>query len=131
MDEWVNGWPHVKSLKSNKSLPIQDNSIMDIFLDILLKPLSPLWGYFFFNVLPLASPFSDAKRFTGSISLFSLNPSLHSSKSITLSMLKILYFLYKSVNDNLVSKIWIQWFCWVRSLHSSSELIMLPQIDIQ
>ena len=47
MDEWVNGWPHVKSLKSNKSRPIRDNSIMDIFLDILLKPPQPLMGLFF------------------------------------------------------------------------------------
>ena len=27
----VNGWADVKSLKSNKSLPNQDNSIVDIF----------------------------------------------------------------------------------------------------
>ena len=49
MDEWVNRWPHVKSLKSNKSLPNRDNSIMDIldiFLDILLKPPQPLMGLF-------------------------------------------------------------------------------------
>ena len=49
VDGWVNGWAHVKSLKSNKSWPNQDNSIMDIF-DIFwtfyLNHLSPLWGYF-------------------------------------------------------------------------------------
>ena len=28
---WVNGWADVKSLKSNKSCPNQDNSIIDIF----------------------------------------------------------------------------------------------------
>ena len=47
MDGWVNGWPDVKSLKSNKSWPIRDNSIMDIFLDILLKPPQPFIGLFF------------------------------------------------------------------------------------
>ena len=46
MDGWVNGWPHVKPLKSNKSLPNRDNSIMDI-LDILLKPPQPFIGLFF------------------------------------------------------------------------------------
>ena len=30
VDGWVNGWPHVKSLKSNKFWPNWDNSIMDI-----------------------------------------------------------------------------------------------------
>ena len=50
MDGLVNGWSHVKSLKSNKSRPSRDNSIMDIldiFLDILLKPPQPLMGLFF------------------------------------------------------------------------------------
>ena len=50
MDGWVNGWPHVKSLRSNKSWPNWDNSILDIFdifLDILLKPPQPLMGLFF------------------------------------------------------------------------------------
>ena len=46
MDEWVNGWPHVKSLKSNKSWPNEENSILDIFFDILLKPPQPLMGLF-------------------------------------------------------------------------------------
>ena len=42
-------WAHVKPLKSNKSCPNQDNSIMDILdilLDILLKPPQPLMGLF-------------------------------------------------------------------------------------
>ena len=48
MGGWViNGWAHVKSLKSNKSWPDQDNSIMD-FLDILLKPHQPFIGLFFY-----------------------------------------------------------------------------------
>ena len=50
MDGWVNGWPDVKSLKSNKSWPNRDNSIMDIldiFWTFYLNHLSPLWGYFF------------------------------------------------------------------------------------
>ena len=49
VDGWVNGWAHVKSLKSNKSWPNQYNSIMDILdilLDILLKPPQPLMGLF-------------------------------------------------------------------------------------
>ena len=50
VDGWVNGWADVKSLKSNKSWPNQDNSIIDIF-DIFwtfyFNHLSPLWGYFF------------------------------------------------------------------------------------
>ena len=46
MDGWVNGWAHVKPLKSNKSWPNRDNSIMDI-LDILLKPPQPFIGLFF------------------------------------------------------------------------------------
>ena len=49
VDGWVNGWAHVKSLKSNKSWPNWDNSIMDILeilLDILLKPPQPLMGLF-------------------------------------------------------------------------------------
>ena len=44
VDGWVNGWAHVKPLKSNKSWPDRDNSIMDILdilLDILLKPPQP------------------------------------------------------------------------------------------
>ena len=46
MGGWMaNGWAHVKSLKSNKSCPDQDNSIMDI-LDILLRPLQPFIGLF-------------------------------------------------------------------------------------
>ena len=47
---WIHGWPHVKSLISNKSWPNRDNSIMDIldiFLDILLTPPQPLMGLFF------------------------------------------------------------------------------------
>ena len=50
VDGCVNGWAHVKPLKSNKSWPNQDNSIMDILdilLDILLKPPQPLMGLFF------------------------------------------------------------------------------------
>ena len=42
-------WAHVKPLKSNKSWPNRDNSIMDILdilLDILLKPPQPLMGLF-------------------------------------------------------------------------------------
>ena len=58
MDGWVNGWPHVKWLKSNKSWPNQDNSIMDI-LDIFwtfsLNHLSPLWGYFFYYLPPVSA----------------------------------------------------------------------------
>ena len=46
VDGWVNGWVHVKPLKSNKSWPNRDNSIMDI-LDILFKPPQPLMGLFF------------------------------------------------------------------------------------
>ena len=47
--QWVNGWGHVKSLKSNKSWPNWDNSvpdILDIFWTFHLNHLSPLWGYF-------------------------------------------------------------------------------------
>ena len=50
LDGWFNGWAHVISLKSNKSWPNQYNSIMDILdilLDILLKPPQPLVGLFF------------------------------------------------------------------------------------
>ena len=53
VDGWVNGWPHVKLLKSNKSWPNRDNSIMDILdilLDILLKPPQPFIGLFFVAV---------------------------------------------------------------------------------
>ena len=49
VDGWVNGWAHVKPLKSNKSWPNRDNSIMDILdilLDILLKPPQPFIGIF-------------------------------------------------------------------------------------
>ena len=49
VDGWVNGWAHVKSLKSNNSWPNWDNSIMDILdilLDILLKPPQPLMELF-------------------------------------------------------------------------------------
>ena len=49
VDGWVNGWAHIKLLKSNKSWPNQDNSIMDILdilLDILLKPPQPFIGLF-------------------------------------------------------------------------------------
>ena len=55
VDGWVNGWAHVKSLKSNKSWPNRDNSIMDILdilLDILLKPPQPLIGLFFSEIFP-------------------------------------------------------------------------------
>ena len=58
---WVDWWAHVKSLKSNKSWPNQDNSIMDIFdnfLTFYLNHLSPLWGYFFAS-LHLAYYFSN------------------------------------------------------------------------
>ena len=50
VDGWVNGWAHVKPPKSNKSWPNRDNSIMDILdilLDILLKPPQPFIGLFF------------------------------------------------------------------------------------
>ena len=50
VDGWVYGWAHVKPLKSNKSWPNQDNSIMDILdilLDILLKPPQPFIGLLF------------------------------------------------------------------------------------
>ena len=50
VDGWVNGWAHVKPLKSNKFWRNQDNSIMDILdilLDILLKPPQPFIGLFF------------------------------------------------------------------------------------
>ena len=53
VDGWVNGWAHVKPLKSNKSWPNRDNSIMDILdilLDILLKPPQPFIGLFCFSV---------------------------------------------------------------------------------
>ena len=49
VDGCVNGWAHVKPLKSNKSWPNRDNSIMDILeilLDILLKPPQPLMELF-------------------------------------------------------------------------------------
>ena len=49
VDGWVNLWAHVKPLKSNKSWPNRDNSIMDILdilLDILLKPPQPFIGLF-------------------------------------------------------------------------------------
>ena len=54
VDGWVNGWAHVKSLKYNKSWPNWDNSIMDIldiFLDILLKPPQPFMGLFLDSLL--------------------------------------------------------------------------------
>ena len=62
VDGWVNGWAHVKALKSNKSWPNWDNSIMDILdilLDILLKPPQPFVGLFFkpcFDTQPMAFP---------------------------------------------------------------------------
>ena len=49
VDGWVNEWAHVKPLKSNKPWPNWDNSIMDILdilLDILLKPPQPFIGLF-------------------------------------------------------------------------------------
>ena len=52
VDGWVNGWAHVKPLKSNKSWPNRDNSIMDILdilLDILLKPPQPFIGLLLFS----------------------------------------------------------------------------------
>ena len=59
VDGWVNGWAHVKPLKSNKSWPNRDNSIMDILdilLDILLKPPQPFIGLFLmFGILSNAS----------------------------------------------------------------------------
>ena len=54
VDGYVNGWAHVKPLKSNKSWPYRDNSIMDILyilLDILLKPPQPLMGLFLTNTI--------------------------------------------------------------------------------
>ena len=45
--QWVGS---CQTLKSNKSLPDRDNSIMDILdilLDILLKPPQPFIGLFF------------------------------------------------------------------------------------
>ena len=53
VDGWVNGWAHVKPLKSNKSWPDRDNLIMDILdilLDILLKPPQPFIGLFFVHL---------------------------------------------------------------------------------
>ena len=53
VDGCINGWAHVKPLKSNKSWPNQHNSIMDILdilLDILLKPPQPFIGLFFSHV---------------------------------------------------------------------------------
>ena len=58
VDGWVNGWAHVKPLKSNKSWPNQDNSIMDILdilLDILLKPPQPFIGLFLVSGTQVAS----------------------------------------------------------------------------
>ena len=51
---WVDGWAHVKSLKYNESWPNWDNSIMDIldiYLDILLKPPQPFMGLFLDSLL--------------------------------------------------------------------------------
>ena len=48
--QWVNEWPHVKSVKSNKSSPNRYNLVMDIldiFWTFYLNHLSPLQGYFF------------------------------------------------------------------------------------
>ena len=62
MDGWVNGWAHVKPLKSNKSGPNLDNSIMDILdilLDILLKPPQPFIGLFFFLMIILLDNLSN------------------------------------------------------------------------
>ena len=42
LDGCVNGWAHVISLKSNKSWPDRDNSIMDIFWTFYLNQLGPL-----------------------------------------------------------------------------------------
>ena len=42
VDGWINGWAHVKSLKSNNSIM----DILDIFWTFHLNHLSPLWGYF-------------------------------------------------------------------------------------
>ena len=62
VDGWVNGWAHVKPLKSNKSWPNRDNSIMDILdilLDILLKPPQPFIGLFLVSgTLGTQTPFS-------------------------------------------------------------------------
>ena len=46
VDGWVNGWAHVKSLKSNKPWPNWDNSIMDI-LDIFWTFYLKHFSYFF------------------------------------------------------------------------------------
>ena len=62
VDGWVNGCAHVKPLKSNKSWPNRDNSIMDILdilLDILLKAPQPFIGLF----LP-PMPLSYASSYT-------------------------------------------------------------------
>ena len=59
VDGWVNGWAHVKPLKSNKSWPNRDNSIMDILLDILLKPPQPFIRLF----LNLHSRFSVEPKY--------------------------------------------------------------------
>ena len=67
VDGWVNGWAHVKPLKSNKSWPNWDNSIMDILdilLDILLKPPQPLMGLFF-NYTFIFSFFSEHEGIFG------------------------------------------------------------------
>ena len=73
VDGWVNGWAHVKPLKSNKSWPNRDNSIidiLDILLDILLKPPQPFIGLFFMVVT--ASPNISRNTFTHFNSTFRL-----------------------------------------------------------
>ena len=65
---WVDGWAHVKSLKSNKSWPNWENSIMDIldfFWTFYLNHLSPLWGYFLSSRLAaryLSTPSRSRRR---------------------------------------------------------------------
>ena len=64
VDGWVNGWAHVKPLKSNKSWPNRDNSIMDILdilLDILLKPPQPFIGLFFVSRIGYTLPMPPSR----------------------------------------------------------------------
>ena len=110
VDGCVNGWAHVKPLKSNKSWPNRDNSIMDILdilLDILLKPPQPLMGLFLLYaitavVLLLIKSFQYQRVFNGIVDAFqdSKWTGLKSNQGFTTNR--------KPSSDFPIQKIWMK-----------------------
>ena len=77
VDGCINWWAHVKPLKSNKSWPNWDNSIMDILdilLDILLKPPQPLMGLFLLNAVGLFAFQWNGQYLVANISSIAISP---------------------------------------------------------